>query len=209
MELTKKQIQEIDRYLNLKGVKFVDFRSEIIDHIVSQIEEEISKGKSFNSAFTYTKLKWDSQLRSSHSWIFGTGFIAPKIVITKAKKVFTTTFFISLVPLLIAFIVVFNSKIALSKVTGHITIAAIVLLFTITLFYSLKISNSKKKTVYNFIVKTQFLNFIFLPIFLLTNPVTDFLNIGFLGYMIITTYAVRLFYIKHQEEKAKYKVSVK
>jgi hypothetical protein len=41
MELTKEQIQRIDKYLDVKGVKFIDFRIEIFDHIISQIEQKL------------------------------------------------------------------------------------------------------------------------------------------------------------------------
>lgn len=206
MELSKEQIQRIHKYLDVKGVKFIDFKIEILDHIISQIEEEINNGKSFDRAFTHIKLKWNSELRSSHSWIFGAGFIAPRIVIKKAKKIFTTYFLLLSTPLLVAFLIVINSKILLSEVIGYSIVYSTITLLSITAFYSFKIRKSKEKTVYSFIVKTQFINFIFIPLFLISNTITDFISIGFLGYMIITTYAFRLFYLKHQQEKERYKL---
>ncbi len=48
-----------------------------------------------------------------------------------------------------------------------------------------------------------------MPLIIIGNSIIDFINVGVLGYMIVTTYAIRLFYIKHQQEKKKYKSLVK
>ncbi len=51
MKLTKEEIQFIDNYLIKNEVKFWDVRLELLDHIVSSVEDKITnKGTSFNEA---------------------------------------------------------------------------------------------------------------------------------------------------------------
>ncbi len=40
MKLTKDQIEEIDKYLQYLGVKFIDVRIELIDHLATEFENE-------------------------------------------------------------------------------------------------------------------------------------------------------------------------
>ena len=210
MELSKRQIQRVHKYLDVKGVKFIDFRIEILDHIISQIEKKLeSENTEFETIFYQVTDQWNKQLDNTTSWLFGYAYPAPKIVIKRAKKVFTTYLLLSFAPLLVAFLIVLNNKIVLSETIGHSIVYSTITFLCFTVFYSFKIWKTKEKTVYNFIVKTQFLNFIFIPIVLISNSITDFINVGVLGYMIVTTYAVRLFYIRHQQEKERYKLFVK
>ncbi|MGG6229584.1 hypothetical protein [Tenacibaculum sp. SDUM215027] len=41
MELTKEQIQEIDNYISLCGIKFYDVKTELIDHFASILEKRL------------------------------------------------------------------------------------------------------------------------------------------------------------------------
>jgi hypothetical protein len=51
MKLTKEDIQFIDQYLIKNDIKFWDVRTELLDHIVSAVEDKIGKeGISFNEA---------------------------------------------------------------------------------------------------------------------------------------------------------------
>ncbi|WBX71336.1 hypothetical protein [Tenacibaculum retecalamus] len=210
MELTNEQVQRIDKYLDVKGVKFIDFRIEIMDHIISQIEKKLeSENTDFETVFYQVTDDWNKQLNNTTSWLFGFAYPAPKIVIKKAKKVFTTYFILSFLPLFIAFLIVLKSKMMLNEVLGYLTVALTIVLLIVSSFYTFKIWKSKEKTVYNFIIKTQLLNFLVMPLIIIGNSIIDFINVGILGYMIVTTYAVRLFYIKHQQEKERYKLLVK
>ena len=210
MKLSKEQIQRVHKYLDVKGVKFIDFRIEILDHIISQIEQKLAiENTNFETVFYQVTDNWNKQLNNTTSWLFGFAYPAPKIVIKKAKKVFTTYFLLSFLPILVAFLIVLISKMMLNEVLGYLTVALTIMLLIVSSFYTFKIWKSKEKTVYNFIIKTQLLNFIVMPLIIISNSIIDFINVGILGYMIVTTYAVRLFYIKHQQEKERYKSLVK
>jgi len=50
MKLTKEQITYIDDYLKHHKVKYWDIRIELLDHIVTTVEEKIEQGISFDDA---------------------------------------------------------------------------------------------------------------------------------------------------------------
>jgi hypothetical protein len=50
MKLTKEQITYIDDYLKHHKVKYWDIRIELLDHIVSTVEEKMEQGTSFDDA---------------------------------------------------------------------------------------------------------------------------------------------------------------
>jgi hypothetical protein len=133
---------------------------------------------------------------------------APKIIIRRAKKIFTHYFIISFLPIIIIFIVLLNKKILLSETVGYATIALTIIFLLISLFYTFKIWKSKEKTIYKFIIRTQILNLFVMPSILISNSISDIMNIGVLGYIIIVAYYSRTFYKRHQQEKEKYKLLV-
>ena len=94
MELTKEQIQRVDKYLDVKGVKFIDFRIEIFDHIISQIEQKLAiENADFKTVFYQVTNESNKQLDETSSLLFGLIYTAPKIVIKKAKKIFSFSIF--------------------------------------------------------------------------------------------------------------------
>ena len=88
MELTKEQIQRIDTYLDVKGVKFIDFRIEIFDHIISLIEQKLEiENTDFETIFYQVTDEWNKQLNAGSSFLLGWTYSAPKTIIKKAKKI--------------------------------------------------------------------------------------------------------------------------
>lgn len=60
MELTKEQIQYIDNRLIDEGVKYWDVRIEMLDHIVTDVEQQLEKGEKFKDAIqtSFIALGW-------------------------------------------------------------------------------------------------------------------------------------------------------
>ena len=63
MESTKEQIQYIDEYLKKRGIKYWDLRTEMIDHLVSDIEQNLTS-KDFKAEFSLAlkRAKWNGSL---------------------------------------------------------------------------------------------------------------------------------------------------
>lgn len=63
MKLTKEEIKFIDNYLKKNDVKFWDVRLELLDHIVSAVEDKIGdEGISFNEALLEVHCGFGNQL---------------------------------------------------------------------------------------------------------------------------------------------------
>lgn len=63
MEITKEHIQYIDEYLKKMGIKYWDLRIEMIDHLVSDIEQNLTS-KDFKTEFSLAlkRAKWNGSL---------------------------------------------------------------------------------------------------------------------------------------------------
>ena len=169
MELTKEQIQRVERYLNAKKVHYIDIRVELLDHIVSELENNIDENTSFEEAFCNTTKKWNSLLQNSSSVYLGYAYVKPKIVIYKMKKygkphIIKILFTFVLMMLLISL----KPEVTTSYVE-IINIVAKSLVYTLSFIIGLGyifIWNSKQSTSYRFLYKTQVLPYILLPLML-------------------------------------------
>jgi hypothetical protein len=72
MKVNKEQIQHIDSYLKSKGIKYWDVRMEMVDHLVTDIENYQGNETDFEILFknSLQKLNWDRNLKDIHlnSW---------------------------------------------------------------------------------------------------------------------------------------------
>jgi len=92
MKLTKEQILYIDDYLKYHKVKYWDIRIELLDHIVTTVEEKIKKGISFDDAMIEVhknfgnsmKMFWNSHVEYS---IFANGNGFKDLVQTKREQI--------------------------------------------------------------------------------------------------------------------------
>jgi hypothetical protein len=111
MKLTNRQIGTIEETLVLNGVVYDDIKLELVDHIATEIEAEISSGeKPFEVVLKEVFEKWKPQLRpTSHKLLLGYGFLAPKIISDKfaddkKKELITAGIIVSLCTVLILWI---------------------------------------------------------------------------------------------------------
>ncbi|CAM1361686.1 hypothetical protein [Tenacibaculum xiamenense] len=208
MELTTHQIQRVENYLKHKGIYYEDIKIEILDHFLSDIEDQMYNNISFEDAFTNSKLKWLPHLTYSSSFHTGYAYSKPKFVIEKLKtfvkynnyKIYGITLLLILGIKLNKFeIVVPHSSIVRAIVDGWIlfTSAAIIISY---IFILLK----KVKTSYRFIFETQILGYLFFPLFMrgsnfLKNGNADLFDISIILYsIVIVHFAVKVFR-KHLE----------
>ncbi|MCL7762188.1 hypothetical protein MPF19_02085 [Polaribacter sp. Z014] len=218
MELTHEQLQLVENYLDKKDITYIDIRTEVFDHIVSDIETKIEIEKSdFKTTFHKVANKWNIHLKKESSWIFGVAYSLPKIALEKAKRSFKRYYFISvlsfIIPLFILTIIDLhfteNIKNELNLFLQTITVLTFIVF---GLLFILKFKE-KTKTTYSFILKTQSWNFIFSFIILFD---LDFFNkngnlmdsqLAFLIAFIFSTFSYFHFYKKHKEAIKKYKIS--
>ena len=65
MQLTTKQIQEIDNRLKRNGIVYWDIRIEMLDHVVTDVENRLEKGEKLENAITnsFIDLGWNGSLK--------------------------------------------------------------------------------------------------------------------------------------------------
>jgi hypothetical protein len=215
MELSKEQIQQVENYLNSKNITYIDLRTEVLDHIVSEIEDKIIENEvTFHHAFAIAKQNWNPKLEEATSMFFGVGFSAPKIVIQKAKKVYWKQYVFLLASYFLPFLLLtyFNFKIQNpTEYSSFILFKGVTILSFVAFIYMLVFRNYKLKTTYGFVLKSQslsaFIGLIVLAIFFTKLKELNGINIGIFCTFIYTTFSYFHFYKKHQEAIQKYKIS--
>ncbi|MFQ3180578.1 MAG: hypothetical protein ACI9Z4_000159 [Polaribacter sp.] len=216
MEITTQQLHEIENYLAKIKFDFVDLNAEILDHITSDVESLLDKNYSFENAFALVKLRWERHFKDTSSFFFGLQYSESKIVVKKAVKMFKPFYFIYLTAYFLPVIILKTFSFDFSKNTqdflnGFLFYSASIA-FLYMIFIIVKTIQTKVKTTYRFILKTQYLGIIFLILSLLMeNSFTDKGNpnailIGFLFGGFAVTYICHHFYKKHLEAIKKYKI---
>ncbi|MDX6745588.1 hypothetical protein SHK09_02190 [Polaribacter sp. PL03] len=218
MDLTNRQLQRVEHYLNVKDITYIDIRTEVFDHIVSDIEAKLEDKKlDFETVFYNVTDTWNKHLKQTSSFYFGIAYSLPKIVLDKAKKYFKKWFFLYFLAVLVFSF--FVNKINVVFYEGikyelniFFKILTVLTFIASTLLFILKF-REKQKSTYSFILKTQSWNFLIGAILLFD---FDFFNkngniavgqIVLLVSSIFSTYICFHFYKKHKEAIKKYKIS--
>ena len=156
MQLTKEQIQTIDAILEKKGIKYIDIKLELIDHIATQIEQEMStKGANFETALCLTLDKWKRQFVYSSNFFVGFIHSFPKIILTKliskAKKYF---FMSSIISAIWIFLINYykNNMIEILKPFSAIVSMSSVVFSIIMVVLIVLVNYKSKPTTYRFLV---------------------------------------------------------
>ena len=213
MELTTQQLQRVEHYLNVKDITYIDIRTEVFDHIVSDIETKIETEKlDFETVFYSVTDKWNVHLKQTSSWLYGIAYSAPKIVMKKVNNNFRKWYLITNSLMIILSMVESKLDLSVSEntqvfLTNSLVIINIISSF-ILVFLMTKNSKIKEKTSYSFILKTQSLGFFlgFVAIFFsgIIGGVTPIYSLT-LTYIAVT-YIYSHFLKKHKEAIKKYKI---
>jgi hypothetical protein len=219
MKLTTEQIATIEETLVLNGVVYDDIKIELVDHIATEIEAEVSiEENDFEDVLKEVFEKWKPQLRpTSHNLLLGYGFVAPKVISDKfaedkKKELITTGIIVSLLTVLILWIGnKFQSPSILAGIVFVLqttSVVGVLLIISGRLF----VLKSKLNTSYLFWFNKVFyllllygllIGFVFFPI-LPSNKNTDIKVGGLivtLIYLFLIYRSLKLFYKHFQFEK--------
>lgn len=207
MELTTKQIAIIENYLKNRKVDYIDLKLEILDHMISDIEQLLSKNHSFENALKMTTIKWERHFEQRSSFYLGMLYSESKIVVNKAVKEFRPLYFLYFGAYFLPLILFKNVEIQFQKNTvfliNQITLSIAFLCLSYVLYIFFKTTFSRQKSTYRFILKTQYFGAIFLVIILLLGDLfqdNGMLNPAFTGFTFAgfaVTYICHYFYKKH------------
>ena len=215
MELTTQQVQKVEKYLDAQNLVYVDIRLEVLDHIVSDIENMIKlEATSFETAFTDVINKWSPKLKETTSTYFGLGYSAPKLVIQKAKKLYWFHYFFLMISYFLPFVVFTHYDLNISnpmEFNYFIILKGIILVSFVAFIYMLFSKNNKTKTTYGFILKSQSLGIVigFIALFTFFTKLKELngINVGMLCCFLFITFSYFNFFKRHKEEIQKHKIS--
>lgn len=74
MEITKQQIDKVEKYLENRQFDYIDLKYEVLDHMISDIEKHLNNNISFENAFKITVLKWNKHFEETYSFILKTQY---------------------------------------------------------------------------------------------------------------------------------------
>ena len=159
MKLNKDQIQTVEDHLSQKGLKYVDIRYEILDHMITDIEHLMkSKDLSFSNASENVFAKWNKNFVTRSSFWIGLAFSGPKIFIDNSITIYKKMVFKIQ---LIAFVVIIGFgnfsnyfKVLQSDYSQEITLifkTAAVISIIISLYWLYQIKKTKLQTSYSFL----------------------------------------------------------
>lgn len=220
MKLNKEQLQEIETYLTKKGVKYIDIRFEILDHISTDIEN-LMEIISFEEAFEKVKLKWKKNFVNRSSFWLGITNSGPSVFIDKCIRIYKPLWFKSLL-LIAVFIAVFYSLnnildyslVGYENYVSLIISIGFVFYIGLIIFWYIRMKMKKENTTYSYLFYKQIMPNLFSALIL--NPYIHnsyitrehkFSFIMFTGLFIFFLIALggKYFYKKHSEIVSNYK----
>lgn len=224
MKLTKQQIEIIDRTLVLNGMVYDDVKLELIDHIATDIENQLEHQKSnFEAALKKSFENWSDQLHLAKSFWVNTKKAVPRMLLDKwilesKKKLIKGSIIAIVLTVLITNIeriadnemVIINTRRILQAIFSLELVAILVLKFIIW--------KSDRKTFSGFLFQTQtrfavlFMIFLFclkgMPLLILHADLKINLATNFIGmfYMVLPIFFIQIA-LKHLQFIQKFKIS--
>ena len=217
MELSQEQQRQVEVYLQNKDFDFIDLKVEVLDHMISDIESLRTKKYSFESAFKITILKWEKYFKETSSFYFGFQYHESKIVVKKAIKIFKPFYFLYLAAyfLPVAFLKLVPIQVAedTADFINAFLVSSAAILLAYLLMIVIKTKQSKVKTTYRFILKTQYLSVVLLVLGVFLGTVFNDegeMNAVFTGFTsggFAVVFICHYFFKKHEEAINTYRIS--
>lgn len=217
MELSQEQQRQVEVYLQNKDFDFIDLKVEVLDHMISDIESLRTKKYSFEDAYRTTVLKWEKYFKETSSFYFGFSYSESKIVVKKAIKMFKPFYFLYIAAYIlpVAFLKLVPIKVAedTADFTNGFLVSSAAILLAYLLIIFIKVKQSKVKTTYRFILKTQYLSVVFLVLGVFLGPIFNDegeMNAAFTGFTsagFAIVFICHYFYKKHEEAVNTYRIS--
>ena len=217
MKLTEEQIKEVETYLTKKGVKYIDLRFEILDHISTDIENSMNKKQlDFNETFEKVKENWNEAF--SYKWTYWLGISNgdSKLFIDYCLKIYKPLLFKIIVGI-IAFLAIFFGTVMFFKIdlNEHFLIIkpifiSILLSYPMILIYwRFKLKETNLESVYSYLyLKQIFPNLYIIPLFIFQIfKSTSLSNFSFVYLIVFLSFLIMAFnfYKNHIKAVSNYK----
>ena len=155
MKLTEEQITIISDYIDYCGIKEIDIKLELVDHIATQTEEAIvMDGVSFEQALRKVMANWYPLFTKEKSFHIGLFYTFPKIVMKKIEARVKKTYIYLVISFILWTLLTFVLKLEFSineitnSVVNFVSIAIGIAIVSILICINFK----TKPTTYRFLV---------------------------------------------------------
>ena len=162
--LSNKDVEAVECFVLAKGITCVDFKYEVLDHMLTDIEERmVMDDLNFDIAFHEVKKKWETSFRSTFSFWFGVSYARPKIVMQKCLKLMNASMLNTLLLTLTLFIGVYFGNhflpiksLIISNIIKVYSVICVISAVTF-LYHFLDIRVKKLETTYSYCYKRHFI----------------------------------------------------
>jgi hypothetical protein len=220
IKLTNEQLQQIESYLNNNDVKYIDLHLEVLDHISSDIENEMTiNNSSFKEAFDKIRIKWSKTF--SYKWTFWLGISngGSKLFIDHCLKIYKPILIKAGATLLLflTLTLFFYEKLEITLAPFQNVAKILFLVFSIIyvsliFYWKHQINKAGKNTTYYYLYKKTVMPniaitalFIF-QVLVFNNPYFDVSIFMFSYVFLFNLYIGFNFYSKHTSTLKKYKM---
>ena len=210
MKLTKEQITLISEYLEWCGIKYIDIKFELIDHIATDIEELMSAEElSFDQALKSAMKKFYPLLYQEKSFHVGLIYTFPKIVIKKIEAKIKKAYLPVVISLAIFALFTFVIKIdfSVSESLNYVVNSISAIIGTCILLILISINYKSKPTTYRFLVNQSSPILIFLLFIYSFNSEMNLLKIYYLALVIVQFVYMVVNFKNHNKCIKKYKTT--
>ena len=188
MKLTTEQIAIISDYIDYCGIKEIDIKLELVDHIATQTEEAIVMNEvSFEQALRKVMANWYPLFTKEKSFHIGLFYTYPKIVMKKIETRVKKTYIYLVISFILWMLLTFVLKLEFSinqitnSVVNFVSIAIGIAIVSI-LF---RINFKTKPTTYRFLVNQSSSVLLFLLFIYAFDDEMNSLKIYFLTMVFI------------------------
>ena len=207
MQLTTEQIECINQTLIEKGVKFDDIKLEVIDHIATEIENEMEvSNNDFPVVYNQVLNNWGEEFKLTRDF-FSLQATYPKLVHSKLKTQMKKEVILSVVAsilLIISFQLVDNTqgKLEFIFLVKDVLFYAFCITGVIALFIKLWNLKSKATSTYKHLFDSRFtILIIFLSIIINPSIPSDLRNqnlwVGTIGCLFVFLFSIIYLGMKH------------
>jgi hypothetical protein len=188
MKLTKEQITIISDYIDYCGIKEIDIKLELVDHIATQIEEVIVMDDvSFEQALRNVMGNWYPLFTKEKSFHIGLFYTFPKIVMKKIEARVKKTYIYLAISFILWTLLTFVLKLEFSineitsSVVNFVSIAIGIAIVSILIGINFK----TKPTTYRFLVNQSSPVLLFLLFIYAFDAEMNSLKIYFLAMVFV------------------------
>jgi hypothetical protein len=177
MKLTGEQITIISNYIDYCGIKEIDIKLELVDHIATQTEKSIAMDDvSFEQALRKVMVNWYPLFVKEKSFHIGLFYTFPKIVMKKLEARVKKTYIFMAVSFLLWTLLTFvlKLKFSINEITNSVVNFVSIAIGIAIVLILIRVNYKTKPTTYRFLVNQSSPVLLFLLfIYALNNELTS------------------------------------